>query len=837
MLVQLIIPAEAARDTMAALGDVGLLQFKDLNPDKSPFQRTYANQVKVCDEMARKLRFFEAELEKAEITPRNGMLIDAVSVDEVDVKLEELETELIEVNSNSERLQRSYSELVELQLVLEKAGAFFDEARSEGGALSEIANPLSSGGGIGGDIGAPLLESQGRDMGMARLGFVAGVIPQEKISAFERVLFRATRGNMFLKQSAVGAVVDPTSAEKMEKSVFMVFFAGENARAKILKICEAFGASRYPFPEEVSRQQQMYGEVTSRLLELHTTNEAAQRHREGVLQGIANSLNSWSIQVKREKSVYHHLNKLSIDVTRKCLVAEAWCPTMARGRVQEALRSAAEQASAQVGTIFQPLATSEQPPTFYVASKVQGAFQMIVEAYGVARYREANPAVFTIVTFPFMFAVMFGDLGHAILMLMFAVFMIYKEKQWLKQELNEMVAMAFGGRYVILYMALFSVFCGIIYNEAFSIPMSIFGFSHYTCKYDTPEAIAAWEAAKNDPSQSCIEVLPGDEAYLTTTTFRMPPGSPPYPFGIDPIWHGTKSELPYLNSYKMKMSIIVGVTHMNLGIFCSLFNQLFFRDKLSIYTEFVPQILFLNSLFGYLSLLIIIKWVTGSTADLYNIMIYMFLSPGTLDESNTLFAGQAFLQVVLVILALVCVPWMLIPKPLILKKRHEQAHYSPARLHDVSDDESTQLTVEVAQPGGGGHGHGEVFEFGEVMVHQMIHTIEFVLGAVSNTASYLRLWALSLAHAQLSAVFYDMVLMLPISMGSSGGGAVSIILIVVGFFVWACATMGVLMIMESLSAFLHALRLHWVEYMNKFYHGDGYLFVPYSFAEVEKEEL
>lgn len=74
----------------------------------------------------------------------------------------------------------------------------------------------------------------------ARLGYVAGTIPEDKLNAFERLLFRATRGNMFLKHASVGTVVDPTTTEKLEKAVFVVFFAGERARTKILK---ARGAS------------------------------------------------------------------------------------------------------------------------------------------------------------------------------------------------------------------------------------------------------------------------------------------------------------------------------------------------------------------------------------------------------------------------------------------------------------------------------------------------------------------------------------------------------------------------------------------------------------------
>jgi V-type H+-transporting ATPase subunit a len=125
-----MIPAEAAHDTIASLGELGLLQFKDLNADKNAFQRTFASQIKRCDEMARQLRFLTDQVEKAGIPTGTRLGDRELEFDELESRLSRLESEVTEHNANSERLQRSYNELLELQLVLERAGLFFEDARA-----------------------------------------------------------------------------------------------------------------------------------------------------------------------------------------------------------------------------------------------------------------------------------------------------------------------------------------------------------------------------------------------------------------------------------------------------------------------------------------------------------------------------------------------------------------------------------------------------------------------------------------------------------------------------------------------------------------------------------
>uniref|UniRef100_A0A7I4DMH0 V-type proton ATPase subunit a n=1 Tax=Physcomitrium patens TaxID=3218 RepID=A0A7I4DMH0_PHYPA len=90
--VQLIIPVEAAHNTVTYLAELGLIQLIDLNSGKSPFQRPFASQTKRCEEMARKLRWFQDQLLRAKQTPVCRHTLER------ELKLEELEVAVEEIH-------------------------------------------------------------------------------------------------------------------------------------------------------------------------------------------------------------------------------------------------------------------------------------------------------------------------------------------------------------------------------------------------------------------------------------------------------------------------------------------------------------------------------------------------------------------------------------------------------------------------------------------------------------------------------------------------------------------------------------------------------------------
>ncbi|CAB3409517.1 unnamed protein product [Caenorhabditis bovis] len=880
-LYQMILVKEAAYDCVAELGKHGNVQFVDLNSKQSMYTRTFVNQMRRCEEMERKLRFLEKQVITCdpELDPQSIDFSDlsAPSMSEImqlELRLDQLEKEFVSLNENDIQLRRNLNSSKEYYDCMAAVDEFFqvhkDEdtrAKLEKSATAEELEMFSksfSHGGLPSSNDIPLTPLLNQD---DNAWFVAGVLPWDKTASFERVLWRACRRTAFVKTSdSYFTISDPVTLEPIQKCVFIVFFKGESLGQIVDKVCDGFNATQYPCPKTSKDRKMKMTEIEGRINDLTIVINTTQTHRYQILKELSFELPGMLKNIQIQKSVYHVMNMFTVD-TNGFLAGECWIPAAEEANVKLALIAGFKKSGTEVEPILNNVHANVQPPTYHKTNKFTKVFQNIVDSYGVSQYREVNPAPYTIITFPFLFAIMFGDAAHGLILLLASLFFIFNERMIIKKKIrDEIFNTFFGGRYIMMLMGLFSIYTGFMYNDAFAKSANVFG-SAWKNPYNS-SSINGWiNEAFRKKREILIELNPEQ-------AFDAEHG--PYYFGVDPIWNIAENRLVFLNSMKMKASIIIGIAQMTFGVFLSFLNHLHFNSYIDVLTNFIPQLIFLTCIFIYLCIQIVVKWVYFSVTPgnvlgyeypgancapslligLINMFMQKSRPEGYIDNDGHVhknchlgfwYPNQQFIEIVLLVVSILCVPIMLVGKPLWVHFVTAKRHVKKPNALASAVAPSAGATGELQKSNGAGSSQQEDAELlipdefdideqvhhslSDIFVHQAIHTIEFVLGCVSHTASYLRLWALSLAHAQLSEVMWHMVLIQGLNISDGMPIYVKPIITAVTFAIFAILSLSILIMMEGLSAFLHALRLHWVEFQSKFYMGTGHHFHAFYLKE------
>lgn len=143
-----------------------------------------------------------------------------------------------------------------------------------------------------------------------------------------------------------------------------------------------------------------------------------------------------------------------------------------------------------------------------------------------------------------------------LILTLFGLAMVLMEKRMSTRISDEIGSLFFGGRYIILLMGLFSIYSGFIYNDIFAKSVNIFGSS-----WRVSTGYSYYDVQFN----KTLELSPNaNESYLQY----------PYPLGIDPVWSLAQNKIVFHNSFKMKLSIILGVVHMIFGVCMNVVNMM-----------------------------------------------------------------------------------------------------------------------------------------------------------------------------------------------------------------------------------------------------------------------
>ena len=845
------IPKESANEILFALGKLkNAIEFEDLTKNDIEAKKSFGDMIKRCDEMKKKIDDFIQICKEFQVPlNKNNTFYDLNSRLSLDMQNRDkkfgstyfdlVESEILknsrkisDLVDSHEQMRENLIILIEKKHVLEKASELIRDSLP----LGNFSDSDSNEDGI-----LPSINSN--------LVLMAGTVPTENEMKLKRMIFRISRGNAtsnfynlyidkdeYIYTSTVRqrgfSIANMSDKNPIvhniellnnmnnEKKIFSVVFPGSSENVllkKILKACEIFQASRYSVPKSSKIRE----ELDALNADIHD--------KKAMLQSIERTLNDLLKELNKFQEIngykyliykiYFEQQRLIYTNLGKCILREnfvdgrVWIPQNKLDLIEQTLNNLFKDKENKINASLTDIENEPNinPPTLIITNEFTSVPQMIVDTYGTPRYKEINPGYFTIITFPFLFGVMFGDIGHSLFLLCLSIYLFIQNKS-LSKSSNSMVQVLAQSRYFILLMGFFALYCGLLYNDFLSVPVYF---------------------------SSCYNKFGKSGEYLDKKKDCK------YKFGVDPVWIISNNELTFVNSLKMKFSVIIGVFQMSMGIVLKGLNAIYDKNLVDCLFVFIPQLIFMLILFGYMDALIFLKWSVNydneeDTAPdiksyLMNIVLkFGELPPAPADGKDWKLIGDRNLFEKLhkgiLILALVCLVIMLVP-PIFLNFKKAKKNYAKLnRINVENNDEANENLIQVNLDINQENQEPLMSDF---VVASIIETIEFALGAISNTASYLRLWALSLAHSQLSKVFFEY----SIGMFSRfiDQPVVDGMLLASIFVIYGGVTFGVLLCMDFMECFLHTLRLHWVEFQNKFFKADGHKFQPFCF-EINIEE-
>ena len=845
------IPKESANEILFALGKLkNAIEFEDLTKNDIEAKKSFGDMIKRCDEMKKKIDDFIQICKEFQVPlNKNNTFYDLNSRLSLDMQNRDkkfgstyfdlVESEILknsrkisDLVDSHEQMRENLIILIEKKHVLEKASELIRDSLP----LGNFSDSDSNEDGI-----LPSINSN--------LVLMAGTVPTENEMKLKRMIFRISRGNAtsnfynlyidkdeYIYTSTVRqrgfSIANMSDKNPIvhniellnnmnnEKKIFSVVFPGSSENVllkKILKACEIFQASRYSVPKSSKIRE----ELDALNADIHD--------KKAMLQSIERTLNDLLKELNKFQEIngykyliykiYFEQQRLIYTNLGKCILREnfvdgrVWIPQNKLDLIEQTLNNLFKDKENKINASLTDIENEPNinPPTLIITNEFTSVPQLIVDTYGTPRYKEINPGYFTIITFPFLFGVMFGDIGHSLFLLCLSIYLFIQNKS-LSKSSNSMVQVLAQSRYFILLMGFFALYCGLLYNDFLSVPVYF---------------------------SSCYNKFGKSGEYLDKKKDCK------YKFGVDPVWIISNNELTFVNSLKMKFSVIIGVFQMSMGIVLKGLNAIYDKNFVDCLFVFIPQLIFMLILFGYMDALIFLKWSVNydneeDTAPdiksyLMNIVLkFGELPPAPADGKDWKLIGDRNLFEKLhkgiLILALVCLVIMLVP-PIFLNFKKAKKNYAKLnRINVENNDEANENLIQVNLDINQENQEPLMSDF---VVASIIETIEFALGAISNTASYLRLWALSLAHSQLSKVFFEY----SIGMFSRfiDQPVVDGMLLASIFVIYGGVTFGVLLCMDFMECFLHTLRLHWVEFQNKFFKADGHKFQPFCF-EINIEE-